>query len=140
MGYVFDVDNDIKDFRWNATNQRELILGDFLKEGSNIYLNHSLLEANLNSSGTAFISPEDVYNTPLIQSMIETVMEPFEDTGAPDFYSKENVITHVLNTTSSQYSALYAPGSYSQPILMVFPYMISGDAAQYFEHTGEYPQ
>lgn len=140
MDYVFDLDNDVKDFSWNVTNGRALILGDFLKGGSSIYLNPGILEVNLNDDGTAFIPPEDVYNSDLIQTMIESIMSPFEDTGAPDFYSKANVINYAYYAISSQYSALYAPGSYSQPILNAFPQLINSDAMQYYDHKGTYPE
>ncbi|MDQ0361457.1 MucBP domain-containing protein [Breznakia pachnodae] len=124
LGYVYDTDNNVIDYSWNVVNSREIILGDFLADP---YIGGSLspefLSANLNADGTDFISPEEVYETPFIQTIIQQsvkdIITPSDSTDTA-FYEKENYVESTYNAIIGQYYAMSMPGAYSQPILQAY--------------------
>lgn len=145
LGFVLNLDTNTIDYNWNVSNKRELILGDFLNFSHIVgYLSHDFLVANLNSDGTDFISPEEVYKTPFIQAIIEYQFHPYftpYDSDDMAFYEKENIINASLSVISAQYQAISMQGSYYQPTLHVFnSQLVYRATAEYYQQHQTLPE
>ena len=145
LSYVYDIDNDTIDFSWNVTNGRSLVLKDLL---INTYVFESLfpefLAANLNSDGTALISPEDVYKTDFIQNIIKqsitSVLTPQTSSEQDEFYKKENYVETLYSAIEVQYAEIGMPGSSAQPILQVYnSYFVDMAKEGYYQENHKLP-
>lgn len=143
MGYVWDNANETMDLSINVSDQRELILGDLKTNGAGwLWLATEFLEVNLTADGTAFLSPEEVYQSEYIQEIIEQyAMYSFDPEYSNDenFYSKESVLNHMIESIYGQYNAISMPGSSQQPILSGFHSILYGIVDNY-KYTGTLPE